>query len=152
MLRIRQNSEFGIRNSEFIDDFIPNSAFYIHNSPMRLLRLRGRKTCDRVLRLGRVWKGKTMLVRWLPGVPRNEPKTRQGIYIGTLASTKLDKSAVKRNRMRRRCREGFRLALKAKTASSTSVQLLVSPRSSSLTGSFADIQIDVAKLLSQLPS
>ena len=80
---------------------------------MRLLRLRGRKVCDRVLRNGNAWKGRHMIIRWLPGHPRH-PAAKHGseaIYVGTLASTKLDKSAVRRNRMRRRCREALRTVI-----------------------------------------
>lgn len=118
---------------------------------MKLLRLRGRKTCDRVLKIGRVHKGKHMIVRWLPGAPRNEKLSLQGVFIGMLASTKLDKSAVRRNRMRRRCREAFRLSLKEMPGLSGSIQLLVSPRSSSLSAPFEDIQEDVSKFFSTLP-
>ena len=122
---------------------------------MQLLRLRGRKVCDRVIRLGYVWKGKTMIVRWLPGSPPHELKDQKALYLGTLASLRLHKSAVKRNRMRRRCKEAFRLAVKAeggtnRASSSRSFQLLVSPRSSSLSCAFGDIQEDVSRFLSSL--
>lgn len=125
---------------------------------MQLLRLRGRKVCDRVIRLGYMWKGKTMIVRWLPGVPPRESKDRKALYIGTLASTHLHKSAVKRNRMRRRCKEAFRLLIKAREEKGQSIafapsrgfQLLVTPRSSSLSCAFGDIQADVSRFLSSL--
>ena len=115
---------------------------------MKMLRLRGRKTNEFVQRRGRTWKGRTMIVRWLPGPPRSGDAP--GIYIGTYASTKLDKSAVKRNRMRRRCREAFRLALK-EMKEVPSGQLLLSPRSPSLTCDFSDIANDVAAVISMLP-
>lgn len=125
---------------------------------MQFLRLRGRKICDRVIRLGYVWKGKTMIIRWLPGVPPREPRDSSTLYLGTLASTHLHKSAVKRNRMRRRCKEAFRLILKAHTQGTAGIsaplsgtfQLLVSPRSSSLSLPFDDIQQDVSRFLSSL--
>lgn len=119
--------------------------------PMQLLRLRGRKICDRVLRHGSVWKGKTMVVRFLSGAPKHpavNPETK-AVYIGILASARLDKSAVVRNRMRRRCREAFRLVLKDGGDFST-VQLLIAPRSSSLMSPFEDIKRDVSSFLSQL--
>lgn len=80
---------------------------------MRLSRLRGRKVCENVLRKGMVWRGKTMHVRFLLGTPRHphaDPRV-PSVYIGTIASSKLDKSAVKRNRMRRRVREAWRIVL-----------------------------------------
>ncbi len=116
---------------------------------MQLQRLRGRKVCERVLRQGRVWKGQTMLVRFLAGHPRHPhaDTTKDAVYLGTLASAKLDKSAVKRNRMRRRIREAWRVALKEKEKF-PSVQLLIAPRSSSLSAPFDDIRTDVARFLS----
>lgn len=124
---------------------------------MQLLRLRGRKVCDKVIAKGNVWKGKHIIVRWLPGVPPAEPKNRTALYMGTLASTRLNKSAVKRNRMRRRCKEAFRLAVKEDDEgtkkilrTSMSFQLLVTPRSSSLSCAFEDIQADVSRFLMTL--
>lgn len=126
----------------------------VHTFGMQLLRLSGRKVCDKVIDKGFVWKGKTMIVRWLPGAPPRMPKDRFALYFGTLASTHLHKSAVKRNRMRRRCKEAFRLAVKNADAKNTgqkqSYQLLVSPRSASLMCAFGDIETDVSRFLSQL--
>ncbi len=118
---------------------------------MQLERLRGRKVCERLQRLGHVWKGKTMMVRWLHGTPRHpaaDPAVR-ALYIGTLASTKLDKSAVRRNRMRRRCREAWRTLLREEPET-FAAQLLIAPRSSSLKAPFADIQADVRQFLHHL--
>jgi ribonuclease P protein component len=143
---------------------------------MQLLRLRGRKICDYVLRKGNVWKGKHMMIRWLPGPPRH-PAVKpdvSGLYVGTLVSAKLDKSAVNRNRMRRRCREAVRLVLKDMQNKSSKVssadlksnleggeplrgtagstqdrfQLLISPRSSSLKAPFDTLTSDVRAFLS----
>lgn len=107
---------------------------------MHISRLRGRKICERVQRQGALWKGRTMIIRWMEGHPRHPSYNRAipAVHIGTLASSRLHKSAVKRNRMRRRCREAFRLILKD-TAASPTLQLLISPRSSSLHSPFADI-------------
>lgn len=116
---------------------------------MNLSRLRGRKICAFVLRKGSVWKGKTMHIRYLLGAPKHpqiDPTVR-GVYVGTLASAKLDKSAVRRNRMRRRCREALRTALQEYETLPT-VQLLIAPRSSSLSAPFGDIQSDIRTFLS----
>ena len=119
---------------------------------MKLQRLRGRKICERVLRKGKVWKGKTMVIRWMPGAPRHPAALRAGmpaLYVGTLASAKLDKSAVHRNRMRRRCREALRVAARERDINA-SAQLLLCPLSASLKAPFADIDKDVRLFLSQL--
>ncbi len=115
---------------------------------MQLLRLKGRKICDRVLRQGRVWKGRNLNVRWLEGHPRHPSARPSGpaLYVGTIASTKLDKSAVKRNRMRRRCREAFRLIAGSMDIPAT-LQLLIAPRSSSLSCPFAELESDARAFL-----
>jgi ribonuclease P protein component len=128
---------------------------------MHLLRLRGRKICERLLRQGKVWKGKHMLIRWMEGHPRHPASrlTVEALYIGTLASTKLDKSAVNRNRMRRRCREALRLLVKENSfslsttalstpATSSAIQLLIAPRSSSLKAPFSELVADMMGFLS----
>lgn len=119
---------------------------------MQLSRLHGRKVNERVLRKGNVWKGKAMTIRWFPGHPKHPgaiPGTR-AIYAGTVASAKLHKSAVKRNRMRRRCREALRTAVREREDLAT-VQLLILPRSSSLDCAFPEIQQDIRSFLSVLP-
>lgn len=120
---------------------------------MKLMRLRGRKICDHLMRKGSVWKGKHLSVRFLPSAPKHPAvnPSLSALYIGTVASTKLDKSAVKRNRMRRRCREAFRITLK-ETEKSGVAQLLILPRSSSLTCAFPELVSDVRAFLSVLPS
>lgn len=126
---------------------------------MLLHSLSGRKVCERVKTRGVLWKGKHMQARIIPGLPRHLPKDAKiGLYIGTVTSAKLDKSAVKRNRMRRRCKEALRLALKEKAssfpllASSSSYQLLIFPRSSSLTAPFTELSSDADRLLHFLPT
>lgn len=116
---------------------------------MKLLRLRGRKICDRLIRQGSVWKGRHMIVRWLAGHPRHPAVRRdsEAIYVGTLASTKLDKSAVKRNRMRRRCREALRIVLPGMKTPTT--QLLIAPRSTSLSAPFPELQQDIRDFFSR---
>lgn len=92
-----------------------------------------------------------MIIRMLPGAPRNpniDPE-KMALYVGTFASTKLHKSAVKRNRMRRRCREALRRVLQEYNKLPT-VQLLIAPRSSSLDCDFADIEADVRRFLTSL--
>lgn len=120
---------------------------------MKPSSLSGRKTCDLLLRRGATWKGKFFVVRWMPGAPRNRQKTggAPAVYLGTFASAKVSKSAVERNRMRRRCREAFRLLLKD-IDSFGPVQLLISPRVASLKSPFDDVLSEARAFLSSLPS
>jgi len=120
---------------------------------MKLQRLRGRKICERVMKQGKVWKGKNMIIRWISGPPRhpNINPAVCAVYAGTYASVKLHKSAVKRNRMRRRCREALRREVKERDILPT-IQLLMTPRSSSLSCDFSDIQADVRSFLSSVSS
>lgn len=103
------------------------------------------------MRRGRAWKGKHLTVRCLTGAPRHPSvnPARNAVYVGTLISAKTEKSAVKRNRMRRRCREALRIILPQYLVSS-SVQLLLMPRSTSLSCDFNEIQRDIESLLSSL--
>lgn len=118
----------------------------------------------------------------LYGLSRTLPETAPaGLYIGVLTSAKLHKSAVKRNRMRRRCREAMRIVMQGVTALgekpreatglagpvagahnlggesargaqplSRSVQLLLLPRSSSLSAPFDELLIDARHLITSL--
>lgn len=129
---------------------------FLHTMFVILQHLRGRKTNDRVLRQGTLWRGKTFQVRWMTGVPRSvwlteKENAPQGIYLGTFAPVSLEKRAVLRNRMRRRCREAVRILYKEETTFPT-FQLLLSPRSSSLSSTFVDIEKDVRTLFSFLRS
>lgn len=120
---------------------------------MHLSRLSGRKVCERVKTKGILWRGKHMQVRILHGLPRNLPdNTPPCLLVGVLTSTRLHKSAVKRNRMRRRCREALRTTLKSLTPAPNpkSFQLLILPRSSSLSQPFGEILADAKLLLSFL--
>ena len=109
------------------------------------------------MRKGRVWKGKMMVIRWLSGVPKVELQRQvqsggvpaAGLYVGTFASTKLHKSAVVRNRMRRRCREALRIVVHERDTLPTA-QLLVCPRSASLKAPFVILQEDVKAFLATL--
>ncbi len=117
---------------------------------MKLLHIRSRKVCDIIMRKGQSWKGKTMMIKWLSGVPKKDHVTvKPGIYVGTYASTKLHASAVKRNKMRRRCREAFRIAAQ-KEDNLPDAQLLVTPKIASLDSSFELIEADVQTFLSAL--
>jgi len=71
------------------------------------------------------------------------------MYVGMVASTKLHKSAVKRNRMRRRCREALRTVVR-EHADLPTCQLLICPRSSSLDAPYAVLEEDVRAFLSVL--
>jgi ribonuclease P protein component len=119
---------------------------------MKLLRFHSRKSCDVVLKKGRVWKGSTMMIHWLPGAPKhpNVDPTRAALYVGTFASLSLDKSAVKRNRMRRRVREALRLGAQNQEKLGAA-QLLIRPRAASLTAPFESLQKDIQTFLSALP-
>lgn len=118
---------------------------------MKLLRLRGRKNCDRLQRTGTLWKGKNFFVRFAYGHLRHPAAnpSRKALYVGLVTSTKLSKSAVERNRMRRRCREAIRVFAKGLQECPTA-QLLILPRSSSLKAPFSDLQHDVRTFFSQL--
>lgn len=118
---------------------------------MKLSRLSGRKVNDHLRRKGKEWKGKTMSIKWLYGAPKNPniDPDKIAIYIGTAASVRLDKSAVRRNRMRRRCREAFRRSIKSHEKLPT-IQLLVTPRTASLDCDFEDIISDVERFFSDV--
>ncbi len=120
---------------------------------VKLSRLQGRKVNEYIQKRGNVWKGSTMVIRWLKGHPKHPAANpaRSALYVGTAASAKLDKSAVKRNRMRRRCREALR-TLVAQEQSLQTAQLLLMPRSSSLRCDFDDIRADITAFLSILRS
>ncbi len=120
---------------------------------MKLSRLRGRKICEQLLRKGNLWKGKHLWIRWSPSVPRHPAAdpTKPGIYVGTVASVKLDTSAVRRNRMRRRTREALRTAILDLTEPIVA-QLLILPRSSSLTCAFPELAEDIRAFLIVLRS
>lgn len=93
-----------------------------------------------------------MIVRWLPGTPLSHGRPRKlpgGVYLGTFASSSVDASAVRRNRMRRRCREALRLTIEA-LPERPSIQLLVSPRPASLDAPFDTLRADAAAFFSTL--
>lgn len=119
---------------------------------MKLHRLRGRKVNDYLRRKGNVWKGRTLSIVWLRGAPKNPnvDPARMAIYVGVAASTKTDSSAVKRNRMRRRCREALRRFAKECDTLPT-VQLLLRPKIRSLDCSFEEIEQDIQQFFATLP-
>ncbi|MDB4978235.1 MAG: hypothetical protein JWM56_421 [Candidatus Peribacteria bacterium] len=92
-----------------------------------------------------------MVMRYVWGAPWHPAANPlvPAVYVGTMASAKLDKSAVRRNRMRRRCREALRTELQ-KYDTFPAHQLLIAPRSGSLTAPFADIQTDIRNFLTFL--
>lgn len=91
------------------------------------------------------------MVRYEMGLPKNQRvnTVTQGLFVGALISAKTEKSAVKRNRMRRRCKEALRREVKIKSKLPT-MQLLLMPRRSSLTCDFAEIEEDVRAFLSHV--
>ena len=124
---------------------------------MHLLRLHGRKVVDRVRRRGSKWRGKHMMMIYLP-LDAAQKRLEEGSYqlkaiscqllVGAIASTALHKSAVKRNRMRRRCREALRISLKAESDQrKTDIQLLICPRSTSLACDFGELLHDARNFL-----
>lgn len=117
---------------------------------MKLLRLSGRKRCDFLRRKGNVFRGQTMTIRWLPSAPKhpNVDPSIEAIYVGTFAGTKLHKHAVKRNRMRRRCREALRIRMR-ELDSFPVTQLLLSPKIKSLDCEYAEILADIDAFLEE---
>lgn len=111
---------------------------------MKLFRLTGRKANDYLRRNGNVWNGTTMTIRFLPCSPKQKP----GLSVGTSASSRLSASAVKRNRMRRRCREALRVAIKD-AEKAPCLQLLITPKPASLTCDFGAIRNDIATFLTK---
>jgi ribonuclease P protein component len=117
---------------------------------MKPKHLRGRKTAEHILRKGKTWKGNFMIIRWFPAPPRHGGlREEPGVYLGTFASAKLSKSAVIRNRMRRRCRESLRTTL-LDIETLPPVQLLVCPRFASLKAPFGDVLKEARTFLSFL--
>lgn len=119
---------------------------------MRIQRLRGRKTNEQLLRKGRMWRGRTMTIRYDLRPPRNAPALQQQnavCYLGSFAPRSLDKSAVRRNRMRRRCREAMRMHV-SECHTLPTIQLLIAPRSASLRSPSSDIQADVRDFIASL--
>lgn len=122
-----------------------------------LRRLRGRKVCERVLRRGEVWRGKHMKIVYAQCENAKMRKSNlPGLYVGAIASTKMEKSAVKRNRMRRRCREALRITVKEMSqlpkacperSRGINCQLLIAPRLSSLTCDFGELLQDARNFL-----
>ena len=111
---------------------------------MTLKRLHGRKNVEYLKKRGQRFQGKNMIFTYLYGLPPGEKEP--GVYTGTSASLKLSKSAVQRNRMRRRCRESLRLGVKAHQ-NLPDCQLLLTPRSSSLHCAFQEIDADTESFL-----
>ena len=115
-------------------------------------QLRGRKLSEQVRRKGSRWRGKHMNAVFL-----SDRESNGKLFVGTPASKKLDKSAVRRNKMRRRCRESLRVTLKnitsktSKTStSSTSLRLILTPKYSSLTCDFEELIKASEALISHL--
>lgn len=135
------------------EEEIYNGIF--QTSVLSLKRLSGRKVCERVKLKGMSWKGKHLHARFLRVTPRAALLSSPTIFLGLVTSAKLHPSAVKRNRMRRRCKEALRILLKEAhersggtfSKDSLSVQLLLLPRSSSLSAPFTELQADVSSLL-----
>jgi|GEM_PF-3814173 ribonuclease P protein component len=82
----------------------------------------------------------------------SDRKSDGKLFVGTSASTKLDKSAVRRNKMRRRCREALRNTTKKHSSASfeSSLQLILTPKYSSLTCDFEELLKDSEALISHL--
>lgn len=111
---------------------------------MQLVRLNGRSANNRVLRKGQLWRGTYCSIRYVFGVPFNQlsDQPEGTVFLGSFASVSLHKHAVKRNRMRRRCKEALIETLKAHQKMPT-VQLLLSPKFSSLESDYDLIKTDM---------
>jgi ribonuclease P protein component len=105
-----------------------------------LKRLRGRKTNERVLKKGQVCVGKHIRAHYL------FEEHVDALHVGMRTPVQLHKLAVKRNRMRRRCREALRVVIQH-NQKIVPVLLLLTPKSSSLTVPFLQLQQDVELLL-----
>jgi ribonuclease P protein component len=116
---------------------------------MNIKRLLGRKHILGLRRKGKVFKTKTMVFVYMLGPPPLKEEATNAWYIGTAASTKLHKLAVKRNRMRRRCREAVRTTILPEQNLPT-LQLLISPKSASLDAPYAQLKTDVEQFLTLL--
>lgn len=118
---------------------------------MKLSRLSGRKVNDYLRRKGEVFRGKTMTIRYLQKAPHhpNVDPEQPALYVGTQASAKLHKSAVKRNRMRRRCKEALRTTV-ADMQLKSPVQMILAPKSASLDCDFQEIIGDIEKFMRML--
>jgi ribonuclease P protein component len=114
---------------------------------MKLRRLRGRKEAERVLKKGGRVRGKHMGIFLLKSTKGG---VRREVYAGVSVSRKLAKRAVDRNRMRRRCREAFRVLLEETggLSSLAGAELLILPRPSSLHCDFDELKADIRSLLS----
>lgn len=86
-----------------------------------------------------------MFITYLPGAPRTQ-YGKKGIFLGVVASTKLHKSAVKRNRMRRRCREAFRLTIRDEKTLPT-YQMIINPKKSSMECKFGELEEDARRFV-----
>lgn len=116
-----------------------------------MLHLRGRKRCETIRTKGVAWKGQHMVVRWMKGrLPSETARPEGSVYVGSFAGAKLDTSAVTRNRMRRRCKEAFRLALAKTERALPPTCLLIAPRSSSLDCAFDQLERDATSFLSTI--
>lgn len=124
-----------------------NQLNIAHTNAMHVHRLHGRNANNRVLRKGAVWRGQTCIIRYLFGHPFNvvtSPTTPAVVYMGSYAPLALHKHAVKRNRMRRRCREALHAQMVQQQKIPT-VQLLLCPKISSLESDYRLIQTDMSR-------
>jgi len=113
---------------------------------MNIQRLSGRKQVGWLRRKGKVFKGKTMMFIHHLSPPLLSDSAVETWFIGTAASAKLSKLAVKRNRMRRRCREAVRTTIIEQQHLPT-LQLLIIPRSASLDAPYVQLQEDVEQFI-----
>jgi ribonuclease P protein component len=113
-------------------------------------RLRGRKRNERVLKKGLYWNGQHSKASFLFESPSYAPSTDVSmIFLGCKTSAKLAKRAVDRNRMRRRIKEAMRHSVPLQTKIQT-VQLLITPKYSSLNAPFAELLADANTLLTTI--
>jgi ribonuclease P protein component len=103
-------------------------------------RLKSRRDFDRIFKKGHVVSGPLFIIR---GVPNGLTVSRVGFAV----STKIDKRAVVRNRIRRRLREIFRVELLPRFVGGYDLVVIVKPAAAKAL--FADLRASAERLARQ---
>lgn len=99
-----------------------------------------RETIPYILRKGETYKTRFFIVKYI--------KSREEISrFATIVSTKLEKSAVERNKLRRRIYESIRLVLKETQEKENKFEIILIPKKSILEAQYPDIEEDIRKII-----